>query len=157
MKITNFFKTKKTSASRLPETSLENELSCSQDNFLSPELNITSVSSFINSSIEIDPASSIIPFNNSLKAVRPELKVYPKNVEGNKFKKHWYTDFSWLEYSKSKNAAFCFVCRHFGENSGYTNNLYTNEGFTNFRRGPQRFKEHADSSEHKTEDTKASM
>ena len=74
MKITNFFQTKKTSATRLPETSSENELSCSQDNFLSPELNITSVSSFINSSIEIDPASSIIPFNNSLKAVRQKIK-----------------------------------------------------------------------------------
>ena len=31
-----------------------------------------------------------------------------------KFKKKWYEEFNWLEYSISKDAAFCFVCRCFG-------------------------------------------
>ena len=31
-----------------------------------------------------------------------------------KFLSAWYTTYDWLEYSVSRDAAFCFTCRSFG-------------------------------------------
>ncbi len=147
-KITGFFK--KLSISKLPQISSDNELPSTEHNS-STESYSPIVSDFLASnSIEIDPASSAIPFNRTLKPVRPAMSIYPKNSEGNKFNSRWYSDHPWLEYSKSKNAAFCFVCRHFGENNGYADPTYTKEGFTCFRKGPRRFKEHSISKDHLT-------
>ncbi len=56
------------------------------------------------------------------------MKEYPKNQDGNRFNHKWYSDYVWLEYSKSENAAFCFVCRYFGQNSGSCDKTYTKEG-----------------------------
>jgi len=154
-KITQFFK--KLSLSQLPRVSSENEILASQDSALSSAATLEAenqnspiFTSFLHScTIEIDPALPV-SFNSSLKPIRPAIKTYPKNNEGNKFNDKWYSDHTWLEYSKSKNAAFCFVCRHFGENSGYVDKIYTKDGFTTFRKGPRRFKEHASSKEHLT-------
>ena len=49
-------------------------------------------------------------------AVRPIME-YPRSVIGKreyKFQSRWYDEFSWLEYSVTNNAAFCFYCRCFG-------------------------------------------
>jgi len=143
-KITGFFK--KLSLSRLPRATNPATLEV----FSSQECDTATpiVASFISSCcLEMDP-SSTVPFNISLKPIRPALKSYPKNDEGNKFSEKWYADHTWLEYSKSKNAAFCFVCRHFGANSGNADVIYTKNGFTNFRKGPRKFKEHSATNDH---------
>ena len=75
---------------------------------------------------------------------------YPLNEKGSKFNPKWYQDFEWLEYSKSKNAVFCFYCRHFGENNSKTESTYTKDGFINFRKAVAKFKEHQDTKTHKT-------
>ena len=31
-----------------------------------------------------------------------------------KFQSAWYTTYDWLQYSVSRDAAFCFTCRSFG-------------------------------------------
>ena len=143
--------------SKLSQASSEDELLSSQDSVSSsPVLAVEQqetpiVSSFISASIvEIDPALSCVPFNTSLKPVRPAMKSYPKNADGNKFSDKWYPDHTWLEYSKSKNAAFCFVCRHFGEINGNVDTVYAKDGFTNFRKGPRRLKEHSATKDHAT-------
>jgi len=103
---------------------------------------------------ENDPATSTIGFNSSLKPIRPTISAYPLNSSNNKFNSAWYDKHMWLEYSKSKNAAFCFVCRHFGhQNNSNKKVQYTKDGFTDFRNGPKRFREHERCEAHVTATT----
>lgn len=47
---------------------------------------------------------------------QPNLKVFPctfKNGKSRSFSSKWYGQFSWLEYSVTKDATFCKMCRHF--------------------------------------------
>ena len=51
-----------------------------------------------------------------MKPIRPSKDFdYPK-TDGQKenFKSMWFENYEWLEYSVSKNSAFCFTCRMFG-------------------------------------------
>ena len=48
--------------------------------------------------------------------IRPSID-FPKTDQGRKkyrFSKNWYNEYDWIEYSLSKDAAFCFSCRCFG-------------------------------------------
>ena len=42
----------------------------------------------------------------------------------------WYKAFEWLEYSKERDAAFCFCCRVHGKNP---HKAFTSEGFTDWK------------------------
>ena len=67
-----------------------------------------------------DPAAKIV--NESSRAfvvntgpIRPIME-FPRSVIGKhefKFQFRWYNKFSWLEYSVTNDAAFCFYCRCF--------------------------------------------
>ncbi|CAF1212614.1 unnamed protein product [Didymodactylos carnosus] len=54
---------------------------------------------------------------------RPVVKVYPKDESmrksTNRFTSKWYDEYTFLEYSDSTNAAYCFVCRLFGSGPGW--------------------------------------
>ena len=56
----------------------------------------------------------------------------------------------WLEYSKLKNAAFCFICRYFGENNSKIEDTNTKTGFNNLKKASQKFKCHETTNTHKT-------
>ena len=48
--------------------------------------------------------------------IRPVLTNYPTNFIGARlyrFQQNWYSEHKWLEYSISKDAAYCFHCRCF--------------------------------------------
>ena len=68
-----------------------------------------------------DPSREIINEANraqllDLGPVQPILNFKQSEI-GKKlfrFQSKWYTEFKWLEYSSSKDAAFCFYCRCFG-------------------------------------------
>ena len=57
------------------------------------------------------------------------------------FTKLWYNH-KWVEHSLTKNAAYCFACRHFGFACV---NAWTQEGFQNWKKGP---KDHLESKKH---------
>lgn len=40
--------------------------------------------------------------------------TFKKQANGRSFQNNWLTKFPWLEYSKEKDAAFCYACRQFG-------------------------------------------
>ena len=47
--------------------------------------------------------------------VRPKLN-FPATLKGNKhysFGSEWYKSYCWLEYSREKDAAYCYACRFF--------------------------------------------
>ena len=69
------------------------------------------------SNIENDPATSKNSFNSHYEPIRPMIE-FPISFEGatNRkivFKSSWYDMYAWLEYSKSKDRAYCFCCRMF--------------------------------------------
>ena len=97
-----------------------------------------------------DPALSQDEFNTTMKPIRPTISKYTCNEKGNKFNPQWYTKYTWLEYSLTKNSAYCFVCRHFGENNSKKKNTFTHEGFTDFRKAAEKLKLHNDCQTHKT-------
>ena len=77
----------------------------------------------------------------------PKRKIYGRNRS---FHDNWYRDRAWLEYSISKDAAFCFYCYLFKpkrvENFGVES--FTTNGFTNWKDGPKLLDDHADSIAH---------
>lgn len=63
---------------------------------------------------------------------QPRLKLFPRTLQGDRrcsFKAEWYNTHKWLEYSQSKDSAYCYACRHFRlPNSG--DSVFTSvEGF----------------------------
>ena len=66
-----------------------------------------------------DPArgpAHVVVSSGPYQPLRNELKFgeFPKSRFGQRlrsFQEHWYTNFLWLEYSPSVDAAFCFPCR----------------------------------------------
>ena len=60
------------------------------------------------------------------------------------FQKHWFINYPWLEYSVSKDAAFCFWCYLFRGEKGpkFGDEVWTKKGFWNWKKALERFKEH---------------
>ena len=54
-----------------------------------------------------------------LKACQPKLENYPETlgkIQKHRFNYSWFEDFPWLEFSESKDKAFCFPCFLFDKN-----------------------------------------
>lgn len=65
--------------------------------------------------------------------------------------KEWYSVHKWLEYSQSKDAAFCYACRHFGLSSA-RDSAFTAEGFKHWKKASYSdggFAAHAKSESHR--------
>ncbi|XP_056589609.1 zinc finger MYM-type protein 5-like [Triplophysa dalaica] len=85
---------------------------------------------------------------------RAKLKEYPLTTFGlqrRSFQQKWFETFDWLEYSASRNAAFCFACRLFGKQVSRVNKdvITSSVGFSNWKRALDSFREHDSSSGHK--------
>lgn len=65
---------------------------------------------------------------------------FDRNHEGRCFRAERYSQFPWLEYSVSKQAAFCFYCRLFAVEStssgagGQVDSAFSSTGFTNWKK-----------------------
>ena len=78
---------------------------------------------------------------------QPIGHVFPKKIQNGRprsFLESWFKKYAWLEYSVSKDAAFCFYCYLFKQprpdNYGY--DAFTMEGVSNWKNATQIFKEH---------------
>ncbi|CAL2255229.1 unnamed protein product [Prunus armeniaca] len=58
----------------------------------------------------------------------------------------WFDSFVWLEYSKEKDAAFCFHCYlfkcDFDKQGKAGSDVFIEKGFKNWRKGPENFRDH---------------
>lgn len=88
------------------------------------------------------------------------FSVSSSSVTGRKFLRRWSDSFPWLQYSERLEKAFCTICsKCYMElkvklpTSGVTDqNAYTafvKEGFSNWKKGIERFKSHEQSSVHR--------
>ncbi|CAN6578228.1 unnamed protein product [Malus baccata var. baccata] len=65
-----------------------------------------------------------------------------------RFIPQWFDEFDWLEYSISKDAAFCLYCYLFQTNfaqvgsEAFTGDGFTGDGFKTWKKGRERFKMH---------------
>ena len=76
--------------------------------------------------------SEDIASNKAQAPVQPTIQL-PTSVFGKSsrsFQAKWYTDHKWLEYSKQKDAAFCFACRFF---SSAAEAAFTEIGFRDWK------------------------
>ncbi|KAL0970535.1 hypothetical protein UPYG_G00243410 [Umbra pygmaea] len=66
------------------------------------------------------------------------LKVFPKTQHGSRkraFIETWYKDFTWLEYSVSRDFGFCYPCQHFFKLPSAPMSIFRSEsGFSNWKK-----------------------
>lgn len=89
-----------------------------------------------NAVIDSDFPSDVTPYG-TIKNVEPQKLRLPAgfvfpSTENRKFNKKWLADFVWLEYSISKDAAFCYACRQFSP-SNEKDIVFKKNGFTNWK------------------------
>ncbi len=80
-----------------------------------------------------------------------KLSEYPQQrfrVRKRSFSANWFSHFPWLEYSVSKDAAFCFSCRMFGRNIRHDN--FVSTGVSNWKKALDIFKEHEKTPAHRS-------
>ncbi|XP_042012264.1 uncharacterized protein LOC121760697 [Salvia splendens] len=79
---------------------------------------------------------------------QPIGNTYPKKkygIQERSFQDAWFTKFPWLEYSASKNAAFCFWCYLFKQSDKggrYAEDAFTKTGFNNWKNAVEKFNQH---------------
>ncbi|KAJ3600256.1 hypothetical protein NHX12_031242 [Muraenolepis orangiensis] len=86
---------------------------------------------------------------------QPRLDQYPSTSVGKQqrsFQKKWFDSFDWLEYSLSRNSSYCFSCKLFGKHNPRANKdaLLSTEGFKNWKRALDSYREHEASAAHKS-------
>ena len=89
------------------------------------------------------PSSSVEPNDIALTSMsspcQPTNVTFPKRAysdKGRSFNPAWYQQYSWLESSVKKDAAFCFPCRLFGSGSialGRPERAFTVNGFRDWK------------------------
>ncbi|XP_076050834.1 zinc finger MYM-type protein 1-like [Oratosquilla oratoria] len=83
----------------------------------------------------------------------PDLKKYPSHMQGGQtrsFNKRGHQQYSWLEYSVVKDAAYCFACRHFTTSHlGRAEQSFTHNGFKNWKKSTMSLRAHDTSACHK--------
>ncbi|KAH7973662.1 hypothetical protein HPB49_003722 [Dermacentor silvarum] len=87
--------------------------------------------------------------------IQPRLNCYPQKQTANgtrKFCARWYDKFNWLQYSIEKDAAFCFYCRAFPQQSsawkGHSDPAFVSVGFNRWKKAVEKFRVHEKSNSH---------
>ena len=100
----------------------------------------------------MDPAIGPNTYETNLKAIQPGLINFPVTVDNQgvnrKFRSEWYTKFDWLEYSASKDIAFCLYCRIFGSKCVNFDASYTSLGMNSWNKATIKFPAHQKTTSH---------
>ena len=86
--------------------------------------------------------------------MQPHLSAFPKTLQGGarrSFRSEWCKEHTWLEYSQSKDAAYCFACRHFAPTNAPKTVYASDSGYSNWKKATFRdsgFNVHAKSETH---------
>ncbi|XP_022168058.1 zinc finger MYM-type protein 1-like [Myzus persicae] len=90
--------------------------------------------------------------SNGFGPYQPKNYDFPKRG-GRKFRSEWFISFPWLEYSPSKDSAYCFYCRAFPSNK--SDITFISEGFRQWSKACfKSFPKHEQSVPHKESITK---
>ncbi|CAH9146872.1 unnamed protein product [Cuscuta epithymum] len=80
-------------------------------------------------------------------ACQPASHKFPRTEFGKtlrSFRGEWFKTWEWLEYSISKDAAFCFWCYLFHGHEGkrFGDDVFVRTGFRNWKKAPEKFRDH---------------
>lgn len=84
--------------------------------------------------------------------VQPRLNKYPLSKFGKQnrgFSTQFYASFPFIEYSCAKNSVFCFPCRMFSCDSGYTEPAFTKVGVQDWKNLSKKLLVHMSAQSHK--------
>ena len=102
----------------------------------------------VQSANECDPALASRNYSSSDKALQPMIK-FPKSTKRNlTFQPDWYKQFPWVEYSLSKDAVYCFVCRKFGLERAYSDKCFVINGYSKWIKAKDKFRKHQGTDNH---------
>ncbi|PVH64117.1 hypothetical protein PAHAL_2G193300 [Panicum hallii] len=71
--------------------------------------------------------------------------------EWRSFQRHWFDTYDWLEYSESKDVAFCFYCYLFfesGKSDKWGSNVFAKVGIGKWKKALEKFDKHGSSHSH---------
>jgi hypothetical protein len=71
--------------------------------------------------------------------------------EWRSFQKTWFDEFDWLEYSESKDAAYCLYCYLFFNSAKaekFGSSVFAHQGYTNWKNAKDTFHKHSASKTH---------
>ena len=83
--------------------------------------------------------------------MQPDLSNFPRTQFGSvkrAFSKSWYKNYTWLEYSEIKDAAYCFYCFLFkqpGRAEHFGFEVFTKSGYRDWKHASQGLKGHVGS------------
>ena len=86
-----------------------------------------------------DSAPADISQSASENPIQVRLKEYPRHSEGKSharsFVGAWFDKYEWAEYSKERDAMFCFACRHFAPPTyGNADEAFIKSGFRRWKK-----------------------
>ncbi len=83
----------------------------------------------------------------------PKINFGKKQDVKRSFQQSWFVRWSWLHYSETDDAAFCFICIKADKagklRSGTKDQAFIRRGFTNWKDGPESFRRHEEIKCHK--------
>ena len=110
----------------------EPDVSCEEFQVQLPAANITSQKQiFSGPPSDISSSSNQRPIQPNPMTFRYPLKKMGQ--QNHSFNSKWFNTYSWLEYSIERDAAFCFPCRHFNAKGGKNEDVFTKDGFTDWK------------------------
>ena len=68
-----------------------------------------------------------------------------QNGQWRSFQQTWFDEFDWLEYSESKDAAYCLYCYLFfdpGKPEKFGSSVFAKDGYTNWKKAKDNFNQH---------------
>ena len=77
--------------------------------------------------VSLSPSSSSLSLPHDISRSRPEppsrpmLSLYQINNDDRSFRKQWFLNRPWLEYSIERERTYCYYCRHFGSTNSMIN------------------------------------
>ncbi|XP_058751195.1 uncharacterized protein LOC131624263 [Vicia villosa] len=86
---------------------------------------------------------------------QPDLARFPRTQFGKSsraFCKAWYKSYTWIEYSESKDATYCFYCFLFkppGRAEHFGDEVFNKDGFKDWKHASKGFKDHIGSHDRK--------
>ena len=114
----------------------------------------------LSESVSLSPSSSSSSLPHDISRSRAEppsqsmLSLYKINNDDRSFRKQWFLNRPWLEYSIERDGAYRYYCRHFGSTNNMINRNQSDvflTGYNNWKHalGTERgFKQHETSAAH---------
>ena len=93
----------------------------------------------------------LIPHKASQTILSFPLRTFGKQQRG--FNTSWYKTFPWLHYQEGSDSVLCFYCLVADKRglkiSGYMDEMFTNTGFSNWKKAIEKFEKHQTSKSHR--------